>query len=95
MPENDDMAAIEDKLTDVAAKLDKGPKETSKDPEEPQNRESNDEELSHPNTSTDTIMCVYNLLKGKNGNRGSDYSHRFEYHSMALVRIALMQLLMK
>ena len=54
-----------------------------------------DAEVSHPSTTTETTRQVYNLKKGKDGNRGHDYSRRFGDHSMALMHIALEQLQMR
>ena len=88
--EDNNMAAIDAAITEVAATLDQELRKIKAEPED-----TKDAEVSHPNTTTKTIRRVYNLHKGKNGNRGRDYSHRFGGHSVALVNIALTHLPMK
>ena len=87
MSDDAGMAAIDDAIAEVAATIDQGIKEKNEEPEE-----TNDDEVSKPITNTETNGRVYNLCKGKNGNRGHEYSYRFRDHLMALVHIALTQL---
>ena len=85
--EDDYMASIDAEIMEVVATLYQELREVNAEPEE-----TKDVEVSHPNTTTKTTRRVYNLCKGKNGNRGCDYSHRFGDHLMALLHIALTQL---
>ena len=76
----------------IAATLYQGLKETTENPEEPQNKLIKDKEVSQPSTTTNNTRRVYNLRKVKNGNRRREYLHSFVDQSTALVHIALMQL---
>ena len=89
------MATIDTEIAKAAATLDQGLQETTKDPEEPRNEETNDGEVSCPSTTTDTTRQVYNLRKCNNWNISRDYLHCVRDHLMSLVYIALTQLLMK
>ena len=71
--EDDDMAAIDATIADVADTLDQELRETNAEPEETKLPESaKDAEVSHPNMTTETTRRIYNLRKGNNGNRGID-----------------------
>ena len=88
--EDDNMAVINAAIAEVVATLDQELRETNTESEETEFPEADkDVEVSHPNTTTKTTRRVYNLCKGKNVNCGRNYSHRFGYHPVALVHIAL------
>ena len=63
------------------ATLDQELRESKAEPEETELPETaRDAEMLHPNMTTETTRRVYNLHKGKHGNRGPDYSHCFGDH---------------
>ena len=78
------MAAIDSTIAELEATFDQKTIETNMQPEE-----TKDLEVSHPNKTTRTTRRVYNLRKGKNGDRRRNYSHSSGDHSMALMQIVL------
>ena len=69
--EADTISAIDAAIAEVAATLDQKIREANAGPRETMLPEAaRDAEVSHPITNTRTTRRIFNLGKGKNGNRG-------------------------